>query len=135
MTELRRQLIAEFVGTAFLLAAVVGSGIMAARLTADEGLALLIGAVVTGAVLAVMIAVFIEISGAHFNPVVTLAAWRLADFPAAHVLPYVTTQVGGGVLGVVVANLMFDLPAVEASTTDRWSAGAGLGETWPRSAW
>lgn len=128
MTELRRQLIAEFVGTAFLLAAVVGSGIMAARLTEDAGLALLIGAVVTGAVLAVMIAVFIEISGAHFNPAVTLAAWRLARFPSAHVAPYVLAQLGGGVVGVVVANLMFELPAVAWSTTDRWGTGAGLGE-------
>lgn len=128
MTELRRQLIAEFVGTAFLLAGVVGGGIMAQRLTTDRGLALLIGAVVTGAVLAVMIAVFIEISGAHFNPVVTLAAWRLNALPAVHVLPYVLAQLVGGVVGVVTANLMFELPAVGWSTTDRWNAGAGLGE-------
>ncbi len=128
MTELRRQVIAEFVGTGFLLAAVVGSGIMAARLTDDAGLALLIGAIVTGAVLAVMIAIFIEISGAHFNPAVTLAAWRLGGFPSAHVAPFVLAQITGGVVGVMVANLMFELPAVAWSTTDRWGAGAGLGE-------
>lgn len=128
MSDSNRELIAEAVGTGFLLAAVVGSGIMAERLTEDAGLSLLVSALVTGFVLAVMIAVFIGVSGAHFNPVVTLAAWRLGGLPAARVIPYVVAQVIGGIAGVLVANLMFELEAVSLATTDRWARGAAIGE-------
>jgi glycerol uptake facilitator-like aquaporin len=128
MWDSGRELIAEAVGTAFLLAAVVGSGIMAERLTDDAGLALLIAAVVTGLVLAVMIAIFIDVSGAHFNPAVTLAAWRLVGFPARLIPGYVGAQVVGGFLGVVAANLMFELDAVSIASTDRWGTGAAIGE-------
>lgn len=123
-----RELVSEAVGTAFLLAAVVGSGIMAERLTDDAGLALLISAIVTGCVLAVMIAVFIGVSGAHFNPAVTLAAWRLAGFPAQRIPSYVVAQIAGGFVGVVAANLMFELDAVSIAATDRWGSGTAIAE-------
>lgn len=124
----RRELLAEAVGTGFLLASVVGSGIMAERLTDDAGLALLIAALVTGFVLAVMIAGFIGVSGAHFNPAVTLAAWQLGGFPATRIPGYVLAQTSGGFIGVVVANLMFELDAVSMATTERWGSGAAVGE-------
>ncbi len=117
-----RRLLGEFLGTAFLLAAVVGSGIMAADLTNDRGLQLLQNAIATGAVLAALILAFGAISGAHFNPSVTLVALALGGIDRATAAWYVVVQTAGGVVGVIAANVMFDLPAVEWSTKDR-SAG------------
>ncbi|MEL6981593.1 MAG: MIP/aquaporin family protein [Actinomycetota bacterium] len=122
MTATASKLTAEFVGTAFLLAAVVGSGIMAENLTDDVGLQLLQNAFATAGVLTALILALAPASGAHFNPAVTLAE-RLAggiDTPTA--VAYVIVQVTGGIVGVICANLMFDLAAVEWSTKDR-SAG------------
>lgn len=123
-----RALVAEAVGAAGLLAAVVGSGIMATRLTDDVGVQLLANAVATVAALGVLIACLAPVSGAHFNPAVSLAqavrgdlAWRL--------LPgYVGAQVVGAGAGTVLANLMFELPAVAWSATERGGAGQWLGE-------
>ncbi len=130
--ELGRQLAAEACGTAFLLAAVVGSGVMATRLTEDVALALLANAVATGAALVVLIVGFGPISGAHFNPAVTLAMalrGRLGrGAPAAQVAAaYVAAQVAGGVAGVWAAHLMFAEPVMQLSTTarmgpDQWFA-------------
>src|SRR5215469_5791957 len=116
-TTLMRLLVAETIGTALLLAAVVGSGIMAERLSGGNvGLALLANAIATGGALYALIVMFGPISGAHFNPVVTLAlAWR-GECSRSHVLPFLAAQIVGAILGVWLAHLMFDLSILEAST-------------------
>ncbi len=122
------RLTAEFVGTAFLLAAVVGSGIMAQRLSDDVGVQLLQNAFATAGVLVALILTFGPVSGAHFNPVVTIADRFFGGIDTADAVRYVVAQVCGGALGVIVANLMFDLPAVELSTRDRSSGPEFLAE-------
>lgn len=122
VTNEARRLTAEFVGTALLLAAVVGSGIMAESLTDDVGLQLLQNAVATGAVLVALILAFSGASGAHFNPAVTLAERALGGIDNRTVIGYVIAQISGGIVGVMAANLMFDLSVVNWSTKDR-SAG------------
>ena len=114
-----RPLAAEFTGTALLLAAIVGSGITAERLTDDAGLRLLMGAVATAGVLTALILALGAASGAHLNPAVTIADRVFGGIDTPTALGYVVAQVSGAVLGVVVANLMFDLPAIERSTTTR----------------
>lgn len=114
-----RHAAAEAIGTAFLLAAVIGSGIMAADLTDDVGLQLLQNAFATAGVLGALILAIGPISGAHFNPAVTLAALVLGAIDRTTAAIYTTAQVIGGALGVIAANLMFDLPAIDWSTTDR----------------
>jgi len=111
-----RPVIAEFVGTAFLLAAIVGSGIMAERLSGgNSGLALLANAIATGGALIALILAFGPVSGAHFNPVVTLAdAWQ-GGIAWSSVLPYVAAQVLGALFGTALANGMFGLPPLFAS--------------------
>ncbi len=116
------KLTAEFIGTAFLLAGVVGSGIMAETLTDDVGLQLLQNAFATGGVLVCLILALGPASGAHFNPAVTLADRIFGGIDTPTALAYAAAQVAGGVLGVVAANAMFDLPLIEWSATDR-SAG------------
>lgn len=123
-----RVLLAEAVGTAFLLAGVVGSGIMAARLSpTDVGLQLLQNAAATAGVLVAVIAIFGTIS-ADFNPAVTLGAWALGHRAGRDVVPMVAAQVVGGVVGSVGANLMFDLDAVTWSTTQRSGGHLWLAE-------
>ena len=120
---------AEAVGTALLLIGVVGSGIMAERLSpTDVGLQLFQNAAATAAVLFAIILMFGPVSGAHFNPAVTLADWALGDFPRRHIAPYIAAQVAGAVVGTVLANLMFDLDAVNWSTKDRSAGHLWLGE-------
>ena len=128
MTELVRRAAAEAVGTAFLVAAVVGSGIAASRLSpGDVGLQLLQNSIATGAVLVALILTLQPVSAA-FNPLVTLAevALRLVEPLPGVVL--VTAQMLGGVVGALVANLMFGLPAVQLSVTIRSGPGVWLGE-------
>jgi glycerol uptake facilitator-like aquaporin len=120
--DLVRRLAAEFTGTAFLLAGVVGSGIMAQRLSSDPGLQLLQNALATAAVLVAIILALGPVSGAHLNPAVTLADWAFGGLSAREAAGYVASQVAGGIAGVVAANLMFDLPAVEIATTSRSGA-------------
>ena len=122
-----RRAVAELAGTAFLVAAVVGSGIMATRLSDDVGIQLLANSLATGAVLVALILALQPVS-ASFNPVVTLAERLLGliDTTTAAVLS--AAQFVGGLLGVVVANLMFDLDAVSISTHERSGAGLWLGE-------
>ena len=124
MTErpLPARVVAELVGTAFLLAGVVGSGIMAEQLTDDVGLQLLQNAFATAGVLVALILALGPASGAHFNPAVTLADRVFGGISTRDALAYVAAQVTGGIIGVVIANAMFDLPLVEWSTKDR-SAG------------
>lgn len=125
---LTRRLTAEAVATGLLVAGVVGSGIAAQRLSPGEtGLQLLENAVATVGVLAAVIVAFGSVSGAHLNPVVSAADSGLGGLPRREVVPYAAAQTVGAVLGAITANLMFDLPAVEWSTTDRldWSLAFG----------
>ena len=118
----RPALLAEFVGTAFLLIAVIGSGIMAEQLSDDVGLVLFQNAFATAGALLALILAFSGASGAHFNPAVTLVALGLGDLPPHRAGAYVVAQVSGGIAGAAIANVMFDLPVVEWSTTDRSDA-------------
>ncbi len=124
----RRALFAELIGTAFLLIGVIGSGIMAERLSDDVGLQLLENAAATAGVLYVIIITFGPISGAHFNPAVTLAAAALGENEWRDVPGYVLAQVVGGALGAVLANLMFDLDAINWSTKERSGTDLWLAE-------
>jgi glycerol uptake facilitator-like aquaporin len=120
----QRAVAAEFLGTAALLAVVVGSGIMAERLSpANLGVALLANALVTGLGLFVLITVFGPVSGAHFNPVVTLAAWIQRESRARMALAYVAAQCLGAVAGVWLAHLMFDVPILQESLRHRNGVG------------
>lgn len=125
---LPRRLLAEFIGTAFLLAGVIGSGIMAERLTNDVGLQLLANAGATAGVLYAIILMFGPVSGAHFNPAVTLSDATLTERPWSDVAPYVAAQIAGGALGVMAANLMFELDAVNMSEKVRDGSGQYIGE-------
>jgi glycerol uptake facilitator-like aquaporin len=115
-------------GTAMLVAAVVGSGIMADRLTGDAALALLANTVATGPILAVLITLLAPLSGAHFNPAVTLAFALRGEIAPAEAFLYGLAQVAGGVAGCVAAHLMFELPAFQVSTMTRSGAGQWLAE-------
>lgn len=115
-----QKLIAEGLGTAFLLIGVVGSGIMGAALAdGNIAIALLANAIATGCILYVIITTLGPISGAHFNPAVTLAFLLRGEITLADAIPYVVVQIIGGILGVWAAHLMFDLTILQASTTDR----------------
>ena len=106
----------EFLGTAFLVAAVVGSGVMAESLSGGNvGLALLANTIATGAALVALILAFGPISGAHFNPVVTIADAMEGGLSRAEILPYVLAQIAGGIGGTIAANAMFGLPLVSLS--------------------
>ena len=124
-----RQLAAEFLGTAGLLAAVVGSGIMAERLAGgNAGLALLANTLATGAALVALILTFAPVSGAHFNPAVTLWAAVNGGISGRDATLYAVAQITGALLGVGFANLMFDLPVYFASTKIRTGPAQWLGE-------
>ena len=126
---LARRALAEFLGTALLLVAVVGSGTAAERLSpGDAGLQLLVNALVSGAALAAVILAVGPVSGAHLNPVVSLADRALGGLAGREAGAYVAAQVTGGAVGTVLANLMFSLPAVELSTKSRSTGGLWLGE-------
>ncbi len=129
LTALARQALAEFLGSAGLVTVVVGSGIAAQRLSPDDvGLQLLENALVTGAGLVALILAFGPVSGGHFNPVVTLADRFFGGVSNRQVVAYLPAQLAGGALGAVLANLMFDLPAVSVSTRERSSGGLWLSE-------
>lgn len=132
--DLTRRLAAEALGTAFLIIAVIGSGIMAAQLSpTDVGLQLLENAAATAGALIGLILMFGAVSGAHFNPIVTLTDRLLGTTTTRDTFLYVGAQVVGGCLGAVVANLMFELPAVEISTKDRSSLRCGCPRSLRRS--
>jgi glycerol uptake facilitator-like aquaporin len=127
--QLARQATAEALGTALLVAVVVGSGIYAQRLSPhDPGLQLLENSIATGAGLVAIILAFGAVSGAHLNPVVTLADRLLGGLGTRAASVYVVAQVIGGCVGAIVANLMFNLDAVNVSHHARSSGGLWLGE-------
>ncbi len=124
-----RKLFAEWLGTGFLLATVIGSGTMAESLAGGNvALALLGNTSATGAILAVLILIFGGISGAHFNPAVTLAFALRGEIAPALALAYVAAQLAGGLFGALAAHLMFDLPLLQLSTTARAGVGQWAGE-------
>lgn len=111
-----RALVAEAIGSALLLAVVVGSGIMGQTLAAgNDAVALLANALATGAGLLVLITLFAPLSGAHFNPAVSLVMAARGELPWPRLLPYLAAQVAGAVAGVLLAHAMFDLPLLQAS--------------------
>jgi len=129
MMTLARRLTAEGIGTAFLLAAVVGSGIMADRLAGgNAALALLCNTLPTGAILAVLILIFGPLSGAHFNPAVSVAFALRRELPWREAAPYIATQIVGALIGVWIAHLMFELPLWQVSMHNRAGAGQWLAE-------
>ena len=129
MPSLSRQVFAEWLGTAFLLAAVIGSGIMAQRLSGGNvALALLCNTIATGAILVVLILIFAPLSGAHFNPAVTLAVALRRELPWPVAGLYVAAQIIGAIAGVWIAHLMFELPVWQLSLTTRAGIGQWLAE-------
>jgi glycerol uptake facilitator-like aquaporin len=129
MADLSRRLAAEALGTAMLVATVVGSGIMADRLSDDVAVSLLGNTIPTGAILFVLITILGPISGAHFNPVVTMVFALRKELEASAILPYVLAQILGGIAGTLIAHVMFELPIFQVSETVRtgsaqWTAEA-----------
>lgn len=124
-----RRLAAEFMGTAILLAAIVGSGIMGVKLSGGSaGLALLVNSLATGAILFVLITIFGPISGAHFNPAVTLVMTFKGMIEGGTAAGYAVAQVLGGICGVICAHAMFDLPLLQVSETPRAGTGQWIAE-------
>jgi glycerol uptake facilitator-like aquaporin len=107
---------------------VLGSGIMADNLTDDVALTLLGNTLPTGAILVVLITIFGPISGAHFNPAVTLVFAALKQLPTSHALPYIAAQIAGGILGALAAHIMFELPLISWSQTARAGTGQWAAE-------
>ena len=128
MTGLSRRLAGEGLGTALLLATVVGSGIMAERLTADVALALLCNTIPTGAILFVLITVLGPVSGGHFNPAVSLVATLRRELPWTEAMLYGLAQVAGGVAGMLMAHAMFELPLWQWGSQMRSGGGQWLSE-------
>jgi len=129
VNSLSRRLLAEALGTAILVATVVGSGIMAQRLAGgNQAIALLGNTIPTGAILVVIITILAPVSGAHFNPAVSLAFATRGEFSWREVIPYIIVQCAGGVAGTVVAHLMFGLPPLMIGTTARSGPSQWLGE-------
>ena len=129
MTSLSKRLAAEALGTTFLLATVVGSGIMGAALAnGNDAIALLGNTIATGAVLAVLILIFGPLSGAHFNPAVTLSFLLQRQITLPHAVLYVVVQIIAAIAGVIIAHAMFGEALIQASTNARGTWGEGLGE-------
>jgi glycerol uptake facilitator-like aquaporin len=129
MPSLARRIFSEWLGTAFLLLAIIGSGIMAQRLAGgNAALALLCNTIPTGAILVVLILIFGPLSGAHFNPAVSLAfAWR-GELSRPIAFGYIAAQITGAIAGVWAAHLMFELPVWQSSITSRTGAGQWFAE-------
>ena len=126
--DLPRRLTAEALGTALLVATVVGSGIMAESLTRDVALALLGNTLPTGAILVVLITTLGPISGAHFNPAVTVVFALKRDLPPRDALLYIMVQIAGGILGTMIAHAMFGLPLLDTSLKMRTGGAQWLAE-------
>jgi len=128
-TNLSQRVAAEGLGTAFLLATVIGSGIMAERLAGgNQTLALLCNTIPTGAILVVLIAIFGPVSGAHFNPAVSLVFALRKDMLWPEMILFWTAQIIGGIIGALVAHAMFELPLFQLSSTLRTGPGQWIAE-------
>jgi glycerol uptake facilitator-like aquaporin len=127
-TDLLRRLAAEALGTAILVATVVGSGIMADRLSDDAAVSLIGNTLPTGAILVVLIATLGPLSGAHFNPAVTLILALRRQIGVNAALAYAAAQIAGGIAGTLLAHAMFELPILQFSTTLRTGAGQWTAE-------
>jgi glycerol uptake facilitator-like aquaporin len=131
-----RKLLAEALGTAFLLIGVVGSGIMAETLSPENtGVALLANAIATGAILYVIITIFGPVSGAHFNPAVTFGFRLRGEIGTRDALAYVAVQIAAGILGVWIAHAMFDLTILQTSTKLRTGPANWFAEIVATSGW
>jgi len=126
--DLKRRLAAEALGTAILVATVVGSGIMADRLSNDVAVSLLGNTIPTGAILVVLISILGPISGAHFNPAVTMVFAIRREIDASDAALYVLAQIAGGIAGTLIAHAMFDLPLFQVSETVRTGTGQWIAE-------
>ncbi len=126
--SLSRRLAAEGLGTALLVAVVLGSGIMADSLTDDNAIALLGNTIATGAALVVLILIFGQISGAHFNPVVSLSFALQRKLGWLEFSAYTVVQIFGGIAGALLAHVMFSLPLIQTSTHIRTGVGVWVGE-------
>lgn len=128
-TNLSQRVAAEGLGTGFLLATVIGSGIMAEQLAGgNQALALLCNTIPTGAILVVLITIFGPVSGAHFNPAVSLVFALRKDMPWPEMVLLWTAQIVGGIFGALVAHAMFELPLVQLSSTPRTGPGQWIAE-------
>jgi len=126
---MKTKLISEFFGTALLLVSIVGSGIMADNLSmGNDAVALLANSIATGCGLYVLITILEPISGAHFNPAVSLMFWRSGDIDTKTFASYSIVQIIGGIFGVWLTHLMFSLPVIQASTTTRSGTGLWISE-------
>jgi len=114
-----RRIVAELIGTATLLLVVIGSGVMATNLSQDVGVQLTINSAATGLILYILITLLGPISGAHFNPVVTLIQFFKKNITASLTVAYLVAQISGAVIGVALANFIFNLPIIEISQKDR----------------
>ena len=128
MIKILRKWLAEYIGTATLVCVVVGSGIMGTNLSKDSGVALLINAFSTIFALALHILVIAPISGAHFNPAVSLVQVLRREMNAVEFLSFISAQIAGAITGAIVANVMFDLEAIQISTNERVTTGTLIGE-------
>ena len=128
MVKILRKWLAEYIGTATLVCVVVGSGIMGTNLSKDSGVALLINAFSTIFALALLILIIAPISGAHFNPAVSLVQVLRREMNAVEFLSFISAQIAGAISGAIIANVMFDLEAIQISTNERVSTGTLVGE-------
>jgi len=126
--KILRKWLAEHIGTATLVCVVVGSGIMGTNLSKDSGVALLINAFSTIFALALLILIIAPISGAHFNPAVSLVQVLRREMNAVEFLSFISAQIAGAISGAIIANVMFDLEAIQISTNERVSTGTLVGE-------
>lgn len=128
MVKILRKWLAEYIGTATLVCVVVGSGIMGTNLSKDSGVALLINAFSTIFALALLILIIAPISGAHFNPAVSLVQVLRREMNAVEFLSFISAQIAGAISGTIIANVMFDLEAIQIATNERVSTGTLVGE-------
>lgn len=126
--SLSRRLVAEALGTLVLVATVVGSGIMADRLSDDVAVSLLGNTLPTGAILVVLITMLGPVSGAHFNPAVSLVFWLRRELASRDALAYAAAQIAGGLAGTLLAHVMFEMPLLQASQSVRSGTGQWVAE-------
>ena len=128
MIKILRKWLAEYIGTATLVCVVVGSGIMGTNLSKDSAVALMVNMFSTIFALGLLILIIAPISGAHFNPAVSLVQVLRREMNAVEFLSFVSAQIAGAITGAIIANVMFDLQAIQISTNERVSTGTLIGE-------